>query len=91
MSETLLVAERRCDRCLLGRNPLVSPERVEELLEDCNRSGRAFECHRFTMVGQRGTCRAFFDGNMSLVVRLARMLDVVEFVPLPPKQRDIDG
>jgi hypothetical protein len=29
-------------------------------------------------------CRAFFDGNCSLAVRLAKMLGRWRYVPLPP-------
>lgn len=39
------VAETVCDRCLLGGNPLVSPERVGEILAELEINGRAFICH----------------------------------------------
>jgi len=67
------VMPRVCDQCLLSSNKIVSDARRDELLESCNQSGEAFECHKATLLGQRRVCRGFFNGNMSLAVRLAKM------------------
>lgn len=77
--EVMLVRSRVCNECLLSRARIVSQERVNEILETCNRTGQAFQCHKATMVGEDIVCRAFFDGNYSLVVRLAKLLEWFEF------------
>jgi hypothetical protein len=79
----LLVARKRCDQCLFSNAAIVDDPRRREVLRSCARSGRAFECHKFTIAGQRGACRAFFDGDWSLVVVLAKQLGLYEFVDLP--------
>jgi len=69
----MLVMPKVCDECLLSTRKIVSDERRDELLDDCNANGRAFECHKATIAGQNRVCRAFFDQRRSLVVRLAQM------------------
>lgn len=80
MTTTMKVMEKRCDQCLFSSNRIVSESRMKELLDQCNRTGGAFECHKATIKGQRAICRAFYDENASLAVRLAKMLECVEFV-----------
>lgn len=77
------VAERVCDRCLLGSNPLVDARRRAEILAECASSGQAFLCHKGTMAGEYIVCRSFYERGMSLSVRLARMLGRARFVRLP--------
>lgn len=77
---TMRVMEKRCDQCLFSNNRIVPESRMKELLDQCNRTGRAFECHKATLAKKRAVCRAFFDENASLSVRLAKMLECVEFV-----------
>jgi hypothetical protein len=81
--DVLLVAERRCNECLFSTAAIVPDARREEILEQCNRDHTAFVCHKYSLAGQYGICRGFFDGNHSLVVRLAKMLGRVRYVPLP--------
>lgn len=80
---TMPVAERTCDRCLLGGSPLVPSARVEEIIADCEATGRAFVCHRASINGEYVVCRSFYERGLSLAVVLARKLGAVRFVPLP--------
>ncbi len=70
----MLVMPKVCDQCLLSTNKIVSDSRRDDLLETCNTDGRAFACHKATIAGETRVCRAFFDQNRSLVVRLAKIL-----------------
>lgn len=72
-NSVMLVMPKVCDQCLLGTNKIVSDSRRDELLETCNANSRAFTCHKATIAGETRVCRAFFDQNCSLVVRLAKM------------------
>lgn len=83
---TMQVMEKQCDECLFSNNRIVSESRKKELLEKCNRTGRAFDCHKATLLKQQIVCRAFFDGNHSLAVRLAKLLGCAEFVTLPEEK-----
>lgn len=85
--EWLTVAAKRCDQCLFSSAKVVNEARKAEILEKCNRDGGAFECHKFTIAGERVVCRAFYDGNHSLVVRLGRILNRVRFVDLPKESK----
>lgn len=85
--ETLDVMEKRCRNCLFSSAKIVSDERRDDILDSCNRTGQAFECHEATIAGQRVTCRGFFDARASLVVRLALMLGNVRFVKLAEAPR----
>ena len=79
------VMAKVCNECLFSKARVVDEERKEEILEACNESGRAFECHKASILGQKVICRAFFDGNHSLVVRLAKHFGWFEFVTLREK------
>jgi hypothetical protein len=74
------VCDKVCDRCLLGSDPLVSDERVDEILTELATTGRAFICHKASMNGDYVVCRSFYEQGRSLSVRLARALDRVRFV-----------
>lgn len=77
------VMPKRCDECLFSSAKIVSDERRDEVLESCRTSGRAFECHKASIVGEYRVCRGFFDADVSLAVRLAKLLDRARFIPLP--------
>ena len=81
-NDTLTVMAKRCDQCLFSSAKVVSDARRDSILADCNRTGRAFECHKATIVRQHAVCRGFYDERASLVVRLAIMLGRVEFTSL---------
>jgi hypothetical protein len=81
--DIMLVADKVCDRCLLGSKALVSDEARAEILDECAKTGRAFICHKGSFAGKSIVCRSFYERDMSLVVRLAKMLNRVKFVKLP--------
>ena len=74
------VRAKVCNECLFSKAKIVGADRVQDILDLANDSGRAFECHKSTLAGTRAICRAFFDGNHSLVVRLAKMYGWYEYV-----------
>lgn len=70
----LTVAQKRCDQCLFSSAKIVDDARRDEVLESCRRTGRAFECHKATITGQHVVCRGFYDADVSLVIRLGKLL-----------------
>lgn len=84
------VMERRCDQCLFGPNPIVSPERKAQLLDGIQREEDFFVCHKTTITdAPPACCRGFFDQRSTLVVRLAIILDLVEFVGDPTHEEQL--
>ena len=76
----MLVRHKVCDQCLLSTNKVVADNRRDQLLDSCNQTGKAFEFHKGTIVGKHIVCRVFFYQNLSLVVRLAKILDKYQFI-----------
>lgn len=81
-NDYLQVMEKRCSQCLFSNARIVSEERMQNILEQCARTGKPFECHKATIAKQHVTCRGFYDAKASLVVRLAILFDRVRFVRL---------
>lgn len=80
---TLYVMAEQCDECLFSPDRIVSPKRMRDILHDTLRADTHFICHRATLAGDKNVCcRGFFDTYKyaSLELRLARMLQIVEFV-----------
>lgn len=84
-SAIMKVMDKVCNQCLFSKARVVDEARKEEILEKCTRTHRAFQCHKASIMGQNVICRAFFDGNHSLVVRLAKRFNWFEFVTLREK------
>jgi hypothetical protein len=79
-----LVAEKRCAECLFTPNRVVSAERAAEIVEKCEREGSYFVCHKGSLTGNdQLCCRGFYDAHETRVTRLAKVLDLVKFVPIP--------
>lgn len=77
----LQVRAHRCKNCLYGPDPIPTPARAAQIRAKCARDGSPFECHLGTISGEKTRCRGWFDANQgSLVVRLARMLDLVDWI-----------
>lgn len=77
----LRVRRKRCKRCLYGKRPIPSPERVREIQERCARDGTPFECHEGTMDGSKLRCRGWFCVSQhTLIVRLAKLLDLIDWI-----------
>lgn len=79
----LKVCSHQCNECLFTNNRIVRPERADELVEDCLKSDRFFECHKGTLAGLTVVCRGFWNRYKSDVwpLRIAQMYpDNVKFV-----------
>ncbi len=74
------VRDKRCNQCLLSKKKVVSDKKRDQILSTCAESGEAFECHKGTIAGRKIVCRGFFDQNLSLVIRLAKLLGRFAFV-----------
>jgi hypothetical protein len=79
MADLMIVRDKVCEQCLFSTAKIVSDARRDEILAQCNRTHESFECHKATIVGEHIVCRAFFDWNCSLSVRLARLLGAWTF------------
>lgn len=78
------VAEKRCNECLFTPARIVSEERKAEIVAACERNDSYFVCHKGSLAGNdRLCCRGFYDAHQTLVIALAKKLDVVRFVPIP--------
>ncbi len=87
----LEVYEQQCENCLLSPDRLVSSSRAKEYLDHTLSNDSFFICHKSSINGGNVCCRAFYDtfGRDTVVVRLAMMLDLVKFVPLPTDKLDL--
>lgn len=76
-----MVYERCCRECLFSANKIVSDVRKAEVIASAG-DGH-FTCHKASLIGEDVCCRGFYDRGLSLAARLATILGLVEFVPLP--------
>jgi hypothetical protein len=79
------VCEKRCDECLFSKNRIVSKARMSDLLLEACRNDSYFQCHKGTLVGRKICCRGFYTRYERdvLIIRLAKLLKIVKFVPVP--------
>lgn len=85
------VCSQMCDQCLFTQNRVVSEARANQIIEDCLKNDRWFECHKFTILGQKAVCRGFWNHHRRDVypLRVAQMfIDEVKFV-VPPKEGEV--
>lgn len=68
---------KRCSECLLTDGKIVSDERRDGLLRDCERSGRYFLCHKGTIEGAAIVCRGFYELGTNQTVQVATRLGLV--------------
>ena len=78
------VYEKRCHECLFSNNKIVSEKRKQQLLASILKEDKYFICHKSSIEGGATCCRGFYDahGNDVRTVRMAKHLNVVEFVPM---------
>ena len=57
----LRVAAKRCDQCLFGKNKVVSDERRDDILRECEQKNRYFECHKGTIRKDKVVCAGFVE------------------------------
>ena len=79
-----LVCEKLCPECLFTPARVVSEERQQEIIEQCKDEGSYFICHKGSLTGNNQLCcRGFYDNVDTTVIRLAKRLGLVKFVPVP--------
>ena len=75
------VLKKRCKTCPFSKNQTtVEAARLVEIKRSLRRTNRPFVCHdamEYDLV-----CRGYFDTESNLIVVLARMLDITEFMTL---------
>jgi hypothetical protein len=75
------VMAEQCDQCLFTKDRLVPGSRAAEVIKRCKSNGTHFICHKATIAGDKNVCcRAFFDTQDTLVIQLAKALNLVRFV-----------
>lgn len=86
------VLAERCSTCVFrpGNQMKLEPGRVKDLLEDNLAADSALQCHKTLPYAAEGwepaVCRGFFDhprSNESLALRMARVMNVITFDPIP--------
>jgi len=77
------VQRKCCNQCLFTKNKIVSDAHKDNILKDCKENNNHFECHKATIKGVKGTCRAFYDQHTNPAIS-AMLEDVgeVEFVDI---------
>ncbi len=76
----LKVMSKQCNECLFSKNKIISDEKKENLLNECWRSDTHFVCHKFTIAGQDGVCKGFWDNYQTALMGLAKASNMVELV-----------
>jgi hypothetical protein len=76
----LKVCAKRCAECLFSSARIVSEERAEAVLSECERSGTYFICHKATLRGDAVVCRGFFDTGSNTLCRVAARFGHMTFV-----------
>jgi len=75
------VMPEACANCLLGPDPLVGTEVIEDILAQIAGVG-TFTCHLSTIAGRPRCCFTFFQEGRSLVARLAKHGGWFAYVPI---------
>lgn len=76
---SLIVCSTKCDQCLFSKNKIVSDERKKEILEDCQKTGKFFVCHKASIKGKEAVCAGFekYKHNTNPQLQLAKRLPAV--------------
>lgn len=81
------VMQKRCDRCLFGPDPIVTPERRRDIIHSLTEEENHFVCHHATIARGEGDrpgvcCRADYDRNPARtnLMRIAGRLGAVRFI-----------
>lgn len=85
MAKGLQVYSEPCENCLLSKDRIVSPKKAKKIIEDCKRTQRYFVCHKASINNEEVVCSTFYNtlGGISQGIRMAQILDVVEFIDQP--------
>jgi hypothetical protein len=75
------VCEEPCDQCLFSKDRIVPKERVKQIIEECNKKGNFFVCHK-SSIARTGNvcCRAFYDTQDTQTLQVAKRLNLTRFV-----------
>ncbi len=77
------VQKRCCKQCLFSKNKIVSDERKEQILEDCEKNNKHFMCHKATIKGLNVTCHAFYKQKTNPEISaLFESIGLVDFVDI---------
>jgi hypothetical protein len=82
-STKFYVMQEPCAECLFTSKRVVDKKRYQQIVEECRASGHHFICHKASLAGDKNVCcRQFYNvvGTDVFVIRLAHMLNLVEFV-----------
>jgi hypothetical protein len=74
------VMARKCDQCLLSPERIVSASRAAQIIRQCAREDRTFECHKGSIAGRNIACRGHWDTGVGQVGRIAERLGIVRFI-----------
>jgi len=78
------VYKQRCKNCLLSEDRIVSPEKAQEIINDCVKKQSFFICHK-SPDGKEIMCRGYYKkyGNNCLRLRIAELIGMVNFIEQP--------
>lgn len=84
------VMAEQCDACLFTKDRVVDGPRAAQIIRDCKARGSHFICHKATLDGGKNVCcKAFYETQDTMVIRMAKALDRVVFVtPGGPNAED---
>lgn len=81
------VCEHRCDQCLFSKNRVVTVEAAQRIVAEALAKDKWFTCHKGSLADPPRdlVCNGFWELHRRdvLPLRLAVMLDLVTFVPVP--------
>lgn len=80
LAEPQKVCSKSCNQCLFTKNKIVSDERKQEILEDCERNETHFICHKGSIAGQNVVCNGFFRNKTTPYLDLVKATDRIVFV-----------
>ena len=82
---SLKVYDKACNECLFSKRRIVDEARAKQLIADALEQDSFFICHKSTIRDEVVCCRAFYEQHRcdTVALRLATLLNGVEFVPLP--------
>lgn len=83
------VLSGKCATCIFrpGNLMRLAPGRVKEMVDGCVEGGGVIPCHSTLGTDSPAVCRGFFDGyaDRILALRLAGVMEMLEFDPVPEK------
>lgn len=76
------VMKHPCQNCLYTEDRIVSPERAEGIIRQCNEKSGHFICHVASIRGQDICCHNFYKNMENKKVRLAKAWGLTRFVDM---------